>query len=197
VEDIKRRQVGTSFGSPHPPNNPILTTTTVNKHPATTITNPYKHPPKLTMVSLAYLITLLSVLVAVSRADEVTGTKGAEVDAKWYGNYYSSYSYSNMVSWSGSTIYSLNPWVSSWGNMYSPCYGGAAFPFGYGRYFAKASEAEAHSVSRRATRLDAEHLFRRESSEPDTVSCLSDKGASELFSKSECSKYINPIHLAS
>ncbi|KAA1129215.1 hypothetical protein PGTUg99_013748 [Puccinia graminis f. sp. tritici] len=40
------------------------------------------------MVSLAYLITLLSVLVAVSRAEEVTGTKGEEVDAKWYGNYY-------------------------------------------------------------------------------------------------------------
>ncbi|KAA1127076.1 hypothetical protein PGTUg99_018754 [Puccinia graminis f. sp. tritici] len=148
------------------------------------------------MVSLAYLITLLSVLVAVSRADEVTGTKGAEVDAKWYGNYYGSYSYSNMISWSGSyfNTFNLNPWINTWGNMYGPCFGGAAFPFGYSRFFAKATEAEAHSVSRRATRLDAEHLFRRESNEPDSVSCLSDKGASELFSKSECAKAAETLH---
>ncbi|EFP84306.2 uncharacterized protein PGTG_10026 [Puccinia graminis f. sp. tritici CRL 75-36-700-3] len=41
------------------------------------------------MVSLAYLITLVAVLVAVSRADEVANAKTEQVDEKWiYPSYY-------------------------------------------------------------------------------------------------------------
>ncbi|KNZ46324.1 hypothetical protein VP01_735g6 [Puccinia sorghi] len=136
------------------------------------------------MVSLAHLITLLSVLVAVSRADEESGTKGAEVDAKWFrtGGLYGGWG-----AWGGARLGYLGvPWINNWAGYLGGCYGGAFFPSYYSLYFAKATEAESHSVNRRATRLDAEHLFRRE--EADKVSCINDKGVTEVFSKSECAK---------
>jgi hypothetical protein len=45
------------------------------------------HTPKM-QVSLAYLITILSVLVAVSNAEEVTGGKKTDdVESKWWAGY--------------------------------------------------------------------------------------------------------------
>ena len=147
-------------------------------------TNTKQFPQVHRMVSLAHLITLLSVLVAVSRADEESGTKGAEVDAKWFrtGGLYGGWG-----AWGGVRLGYLGvPWINNWAGYLGGCYGGAFFPSYYSLYFAKATEAESHSVSRRATRLDAEHLFRRE--EADKVSCINDKGVTEVFSKSECAK---------
>jgi len=139
------------------------------------------------MVCLAHLITLLSVLVAVSRAEEVATNKAGEVDAKWfgYGGLYGGYGAWNV--WGGARLGYLGvPWINNWAGYLGGCYGGAFFPGSYYRYFAKAIDAQSHSVSRRATRLDAEHLFRRD--EADKVSCLNEKGATDVFSRSECAK---------
>ncbi|KNZ52953.1 hypothetical protein VP01_3389g3 [Puccinia sorghi] len=136
------------------------------------------------MVSLAHLITLLLVLVAVSRAEEQLANKGQEVDAKLFG--YGGM-YGGWGAWGGARLGYLGvPWINTWAGSLGGCYGGAFFPTYYNRFFAKAIEAESHSISRRTIRLDAEHLFRRE--EADKVSCINEKGVTEVFSRSECAK---------
>ena len=143
------------------------------------------------MVSLAYLITLLSVLVAASRAEEVSGAKSEDVDAKWLGGFGGMYSSFYSLGGMGLGMFG-SPWINSlaW-SMGGACFGGAVFPMnmalGMGGFFAKASEQEAaHSVSRRAIHLDADRLLRRASA--DSVTCTSSKGVSEIFSKSQCLK---------
>ncbi|OAV86361.1 hypothetical protein PTTG_29948, partial [Puccinia triticina 1-1 BBBD Race 1] len=145
------------------------------------------------MVFLAYLITLLSVLVAVSRAEEVSGAKTDDVDAKWLGGFgYNSMMYSSFLSWGGMGLGMLGyPWLSNLAfSMGGSCFGGALFPMnmalGMGGFFAKATEQDAHSVSRRAIHLDADQLFRRNSA--DSFACTNSKGVSEVFSKSQCLK---------
>ncbi|OAV89134.1 hypothetical protein PTTG_12527 [Puccinia triticina 1-1 BBBD Race 1] len=142
------------------------------------------------MVSLAYLITLLSVLVAASRAEEVSGAKNEDVDAKWLGGFSGMFNSFYSLGGMGLGMFG-SPWINSlaW-SMGGACFGGAVFPMnmalGMGGFFAKASEQEALSVSRRAIHLDAEHLLRRHSA--DSVTCTSNKGVSEVFSKSQCLK---------
>ncbi|OAV96163.1 hypothetical protein PTTG_12768 [Puccinia triticina 1-1 BBBD Race 1] len=143
------------------------------------------------MVSLAHLITLLSVLVAASRAEEVSGAKNEDVDAKWLGGFGGMYNSFYSLGGMGLGMFG-SPWINSlaW-SMGGACFGGAFFPMnmalGMGGFFAKASEQEAtHSVSRRAIHLDADHLLRRTSA--DSVTCTSSKGVSEVFSKSQCLK---------
>ncbi|KAA1083789.1 hypothetical protein PGT21_007073 [Puccinia graminis f. sp. tritici] len=144
------------------------------------------------MVSLAYLITLLSLLVAVSRAEEVAAGKTEDVDPKYwgYGRRYGSFynSFGNCYSWgcgwtSGLMLNSWGvPWINSVFNNYN-CYGGGWLLRGPGMYFVKATE-EAHSVARRALPVSAEQLVRREAA----VTCISNKGVSSTFSPSECIK---------
>ncbi|PLW10363.1 hypothetical protein PCANC_16401 [Puccinia coronata f. sp. avenae] len=152
-------------------------------------------PRKLRMVSLCYLISLLSVLVAVSRAEDITASKGEGVDAKfWYGGGYGgwrTWGGASLAYWYNPSMYNYNnPWIYSnnyWSNYFGNCYGAAFFSPGYSyRYFAKAADSETHSVSRRAIRLDGDLLSRRNSA--GAANCLSAKGESQVFLKDECTK---------
>ncbi|KNE93551.1 hypothetical protein PSTG_13084 [Puccinia striiformis f. sp. tritici PST-78] len=135
------------------------------------------------MVSLAYLITLLSVMVAVSRAEDVAATKSEDVDSKWLGGFGGYRNYGIMNSFGGLNLINNmglwgSPWINSWANSLGGCYGAAIFQPSFGlnsMYFAKATD-EAQSVSRRAIHLDAEQLFRPSD---DSVTCLSEKGVPE------------------
>ncbi|KAH9456133.1 hypothetical protein KEM48_003004 [Puccinia striiformis f. sp. tritici PST-130] len=150
------------------------------------------------MVSLAYLITLLSVMVAVSRAEDVAATKSEDVDSKWLGGFGGYRNYGIMNSFGGLNLINNmglwgSPWINSWANSLGGCYGAAIFQPSFGlnsMYFAKATD-EAQSVSRRAIHLDAEQLFRRSD---DSVTCLSEKGVPEIFSAADCAKAAQTLH---
>nr|CBL69132.1 hypothetical protein [Puccinia graminis f. sp. tritici] len=151
------------------------------------------------MVSLAYLITLLSLLVAVSHAEEVAAGKTEDVDPKYfrYGSRYGGFgggfynSFGSLNSWgcgwgSGLMLNSWNtPWINSAFNYFpnGNCLGGGWLLRGPGMYFVKATE-EGHSVARRALPVGAEQLVRREAG----VTCISNKGVSSTFSPDECIK---------
>jgi hypothetical protein len=141
---------------------------------------------------MVYLITLLSVLVAVSRAEDVTTVKNENVDAKWLSGYFG---FNNMNNWYGCSGLSMQlmggSWLNNWAGMLTGCSGGLLFPstWGMNGFFAKAAE-EAHSVSRRAINLDAEQLFRRDQV-ADSATCLNSKGVHEVYSKSDCRKYVS------
>ena len=133
------------------------------------------------MVSLMYLITLLSAFVGVSFAEDVSAGKEHVVDSKWLGGYgmassyyyYASMGYGLSMSW-------LNPWANMWGGCYAYSLLGAGFN---NMLFAKATDTKA-SISRRAISLDAEQLFRRDGD--DKVTCKSNTGDTHTFSTSEC-----------
>ncbi|OAV88216.1 hypothetical protein PTTG_12712 [Puccinia triticina 1-1 BBBD Race 1] len=141
------------------------------------------------MVSVAYLITLLSVLVAGSRAEGVSGTNDKDLYTRWLS---SSLMYGGFTLWGGMGLNILGySWLSSLAfSMGGACFGGGVFPMsmalGMGGFFAKASDQETHSVSRRAIHLDADQLLRRNSA--DSVTCRNSKGVAEVFSKSQCLK---------
>ncbi|OAV85652.1 hypothetical protein PTTG_04588 [Puccinia triticina 1-1 BBBD Race 1] len=135
------------------------------------------------MVSLAYLITIVAVFVAVVRAEELTGGKKSDVESKWLGGVgfgLSPYSYMGWgmplmgASW-------LSPWMSG---LYGGCSAYSILgPLYNGMLFAKASDS-ASSVSRRAISLDSDHLFRRANDEQ--VSCKSNTGETHSFSTQDC-----------
>ncbi|KAI7959204.1 hypothetical protein MJO28_002995 [Puccinia striiformis f. sp. tritici] len=149
------------------------------------------------MLALAHLVTLLSMLVAVSRATDVAAGKPEDVDPKFYRYGYGGFS----GAWAASRFNSVyNPWGFGWGsglasvslglpwlNTYiynNGCYG-VGFLRRYGSlYFVKATEEE-HNVARRAIPVGAEQLVRRETG---GVTCISDKGVSDVFSPKECIK---------
>ncbi|KAI9624338.1 hypothetical protein H4Q26_016908 [Puccinia striiformis f. sp. tritici PST-130] len=126
------------------------------------------------MLALAHLVTLLSMLVAVSRATDVAAGKPEDVDPKFYRYGYGGFS----GAWAASRFNSVyNPWGFGWGsglasvslglpwlNTYiynNGCYG-VGFLRRYGSlYFVKATEEE-HNVARRAIPVGAEQLVRRE-----------------------------------
>ena len=137
------------------------------------------------MVSLAYLLTIVAVLVAVTRAEEVTGGKKSDdVESKWLaglGFGLSPYSY---MGW-GMPLMGVGSWLSPW---MSGLYGGCSAysflgPFYNGMLFAKAADS-ATSVSRRAISLDSDLLFRRANDEQ--VSCKSNTGETHSFSTQDC-----------
>jgi hypothetical protein len=140
------------------------------------------------MVAFAHLLTLLSVLVAMSRADEVAQAKTEEVDEKWYyGGFRTGY-------WglSGMSLYSSYPslYTNYYSLLNSNCYGVGIFPYRYNLlngYFAKATDAE-KSVSRRAISLDAEQLVRRDTA--DSFTCATHGAAPQTFSAKECVGYV-------
>ncbi|KAA1126635.1 hypothetical protein PGTUg99_031505 [Puccinia graminis f. sp. tritici] len=150
------------------------------------------------MTSLTYLITLLSVLVAVSRAEDVTTVKNENVDAKWRGGYFGFNSMYNMNSWYAYSGLSMQlvggSWLNNWAGMLTGCSGGLFFPSAWGMngFFAKAAE-EAHSVSRRAITLDAEQFFRRDQV-ADSATCLNNKGVHEVYSKTDCKNAAKILH---
>jgi hypothetical protein len=145
------------------------------------------------MVSLAYLITLVVVLVAVSRADEVANGKTEQVDEKWI--YPSGYYRRGWFGANGLSLYGWNPYLYT---RYStvlgqPCYGASIWPINWGigtRYFVKANDGEsAHSVTRRAIDLDdADQLVRRDAGE--LVTCAAHGAAPQTFSLKECIEYV-------
>ncbi|KAA1064162.1 hypothetical protein PGT21_013597 [Puccinia graminis f. sp. tritici] len=147
------------------------------------------------MVSLAYLITLVAVLVAVSRADEVANAKTEQVDEKWI---YPSYYRRGWWGGNGLSLYAWNPYLYS---RYSTvlgqsCFGATFYPVNWGlgtRYFVKANDGEgAHSVTRRAIDLDdAEQLVRRDAGE--TVTCSAHGAAPQTFSLKECVEAVNQM----
>ena len=130
------------------------------------------------MVSLAYLITLLSAFVAVSVADEVSGGKEESVDAKWFGRWGGLYSGMGWGLGGG--------WLGGWGaGLYGGCYAYTLLGGMYnGLLFAKATDAGT-SISRRAITLDSDHLFRR-AADNQHVQCMNQKGENHSFSTSEC-----------
>ncbi|KNZ58787.1 uncharacterized protein VP01_1862g6 [Puccinia sorghi] len=145
------------------------------------------------MVSLSYLITIVSALAAVSVAEEVThGEQENEVDAKWFGRWgsyggFSSYSYYASMGWGMGGGW-LNNWSSS---LYGGCYAYSLLGGMYnGLLFAKASDA-ATSISRRAISLDSEQLLSRRGADNELVQCKNEKGETHTFSTSEC---INAAH---
>jgi len=129
------------------------------------------------MVSLAYLITLLSAFVAVSVADEVSGGKEESVDAKWFGlgGLYAGMGWGLGGGW-------LNGWASG---LYGGCYAYGLMGNMYnGLLFVKATDAGT-SISRRAITLDSDHLFRR-AADNQHVQCKNQQGETHSFSSSEC-----------
>jgi hypothetical protein len=141
------------------------------------------------MVAFAHLITLLSVLVAMSRADEVAQAKTEEVDEKWY---YGGGFRSRYWGFSGMSLYSTYPtlYTNYYSLLNSNCYGVGVFPNYYNLfngYFAKAADAE-KSVSRRAISLDAEQLVRRDTA--DSFTCATHGAAPQTFSAKECVAYV-------
>lgn len=154
------------------------------------------------MVSLSYLITIVSALAAVSVAEEVThGEQENEVDAKWFGRWgsyggFSSYSYYASMGWGMGGGW-LNNWSSS---LYGGCYAYSLLGGMYnGLLFAKASDA-ATSISRRAISLDSEQLLSRRGADNELVQCKNEKGETHTFSTSECIKFVftpaSYIHLS-
>ena len=141
------------------------------------------------MVSFAHLITLLFVLVAISRADEIkAGPKSEEVDEKffWGGG---GFGFNNR--WGmGSGYYLYNAFPRFY-NRYinflgGPCYGYSLFPNRLALssgFFAKATDAT-QSVSRRAINLDAEQLFRRDAGQ--SVTCSTHGEAAKTFLVKDC-----------
>ncbi|KAH9467742.1 hypothetical protein Pst134EA_011370 [Puccinia striiformis f. sp. tritici] len=142
------------------------------------------------MVSLAYLITLLSVMVAVSRAEDVAATKSEDVDSKWLGGFGGYRNYGIMNSFGGLNLINNmglwgSPWINNWANSLGGCYGAAIFQPSFGlnsMYFAKATD-EAQSVSRRAIHLDAEQLFRPSDDSPTNRRFPSSMAAQTLHEK--------------
>ncbi|KAH9451306.1 hypothetical protein MJO29_009085 [Puccinia striiformis f. sp. tritici] len=141
------------------------------------------------MVSFAYLVTLLSVLVALSRAEEASSAKPEEVEDKFFfGNRFSNFNnfnYFNSFN-TGNYLYSnYFNFYRTWSNTYNNIYGFGCFPQNSLslRYFAKANEG-AQSVSRRAISLDADQLVRR--ADTESVTCIAAKGVSHEFSVKDC-----------
>ncbi|POW14737.1 hypothetical protein PSTT_02742 [Puccinia striiformis] len=114
------------------------------------------------MVSFAYLVTLLSVLVALSRAEEASSAKPEEVEDKFFfGNRFSNFNnfnYFNSFNTGNISTQHFN-FYRTWSNTYNNIYGFGCFPQNSLslRYFVKANEG-AQSVSRRAISLDADQL---------------------------------------
>ncbi|KAI9625731.1 hypothetical protein KEM48_010684 [Puccinia striiformis f. sp. tritici PST-130] len=141
------------------------------------------------MVSFAYLVTLLSVLVALSRAEEASSAKPEEVEDKFFfGNRFSNFNnfnYFNSFN-TGSYLYSnYFNFYRTWSNTYNNIFGFGCFPqnsLGL-RYFVKANEG-AQSVSRRAISLDADQLVRR--ADTESVTCIAAKGVAQEFSVKDC-----------
>ncbi|KAA1097976.1 hypothetical protein PGT21_025918 [Puccinia graminis f. sp. tritici] len=151
----------------------------------TPLANSPNSPKKQKMVAFAHLITLLSVLVAMSRADEVAQAKPEQVDDKWYYGRFRSAGYWGL---SGMSLYSTYPslYTNYYSLLNSYCYGLGTFPYSYNLingYFAKATDAE-KSVSRRAISLDAEQLVRRDTA--DSFTCTTHGAAPQTFSAKEC-----------
>ncbi|KAI9603427.1 hypothetical protein KEM48_001408 [Puccinia striiformis f. sp. tritici PST-130] len=136
------------------------------------------------MVSFAYLFTLLSVLVALSRAEEASSAKPQDVEDKFFfGNGFNNY----LNFGSGYNLFNYNyNFYSTWSNSYSynNIFAYGCFPYNsVGRYFIKANEG-AQSVSRRAISLDADQLVRR--ADTESVTCTAAKGVSQDFSVKDC-----------
>jgi hypothetical protein len=131
------------------------------------------------MVSLAYLITTLFILVAVSRGKDVTSAKG-DINAKWF--YMGVSAFVPFTTWNWS-------WYTVWPFGFNSFFGGTLFPSTFSMFFAKAVD-EAHSVSRRTISLDDhEPLFRRDL--PQTVTCYDEKGSPQQFYTADCAAYAN------
>ncbi|POW14805.1 hypothetical protein PSTT_02737 [Puccinia striiformis] len=141
------------------------------------------------MVSFAYLVTLLSVLVALSRAEEASSAKPEEVEDKFFfGNRFSNFNnfnYFNSFNTGNYLYYNNFNFYRTWSNTYSNIYGFGCFPQNSLslRYFAKANEG-AQSVSRRAISLDADQLVRR--ADTESVTCIAAKGVAQEFSVKDC-----------
>ncbi|KAH9461685.1 hypothetical protein Pst134EA_033541 [Puccinia striiformis f. sp. tritici] len=134
------------------------------------------------MVSFAYLFTLLSVLVALSRAEEASSAKPQEVEDKFFfGNGFNNY----LNFGSGYNLLNYNSYFYNTWSTYVNIFAYGCFPRTsiYGRYFIKASEG-AQSVSRRAISLDADQLVRR--ADTESVTCTAAKGVSQDFSVKDC-----------
>ncbi|KNE90966.1 hypothetical protein PSTG_15607 [Puccinia striiformis f. sp. tritici PST-78] len=135
------------------------------------------------MVSFAYLFTLLSVLVALSRAEEASSAKPQEVEDKFFfGNGFNNYL---NVGTGYNLFYSNSYFYNTWSTYsYNNIFAYGCFPYNsVGRYFIKASEG-AQSVSRRAITLDADQLVRR--ADTESVTCTAAKGVSQDFSVKDC-----------
>ncbi|KAI9625800.1 hypothetical protein KEM48_010753 [Puccinia striiformis f. sp. tritici PST-130] len=135
------------------------------------------------MVSFAYLFTLLSVLVALSRAEEASSAKPQEVEDKFFfGNGFNNYL---NVGTGYNLFYSNSYFYNTWSTYsYNNIFAYGCFPYNsFGRYFIKASEG-AQSVSRRAITLDADQLVRR--ADTESVTCTAAKGVSQDFSVKDC-----------
>lgn len=136
------------------------------------------------MVSLTYLITLLSAFVAISVAEEVSGGKEESgIDAKWFGRWGG---YGGLYSGMGWGM--GGGWMNSWSSsLYGGCYAYSLLGGMYnGLLFAKATDAGT-SISRRAITLDSDHLFPR-AADNQQVQCKNEKGDTHSFSTSECLK---------
>ncbi|PLW54588.1 hypothetical protein PCANC_04236 [Puccinia coronata f. sp. avenae] len=134
------------------------------------------------MVSLAYLITTLFILVAVSRGKDVTSAKG-DINAKWF--YMGVSAFVPFTTWNWS-------WYTVWPFGFNSFFGGTLFPSTFSMFFAKAVD-EAHSVSRRTISLDDhEPLFRRDL--PQTVTCYDEKGSPQQFYTADCAAAAQILH---
>ncbi|KAI7935724.1 hypothetical protein MJO28_016595 [Puccinia striiformis f. sp. tritici] len=71
-------------------------------------------PPQISkLISLACLITLLSVMVAVSRIEEVTDTKSEDADAKWFDGDGVMRSFGGFNLMKNMWLYG-SPWINNW-----------------------------------------------------------------------------------
>ncbi|POW03914.1 hypothetical protein PSTT_10732 [Puccinia striiformis] len=146
------------------------------------------------MVSVAYLVTLLSVLVALSRAEEASSAKPEEIEDKFFFvnrfSNFNNFNYFNNFNTGNYLYYNNFNFYRTWSNTYSNIFAFGCFPQNSLslRYFVKANEG-AQSVSRRAISLDADQLVRR--ADTESVTCIAAKGVSHEFSVKDCVAYVH------
>ncbi|PLW50701.1 hypothetical protein PCASD_00730 [Puccinia coronata f. sp. avenae] len=140
------------------------------------------------MVSFAYLLALLSVLVSLAVAEEAGAAKTGTVEEKWIGGYRSGGGFGTGIYSSGFAYRNYFPWVGGYAGNFAAC---GAWPY-YGRYrywFKGAGD----SVARRSESLpfNSDHLYPR--GQQETVNCKGKDGTVQEINASHCQKAVDSL----
>lgn len=134
------------------------------------------------MVSLTYLLTVISSLACLVLADDVGGPKPDSSDEKWFfGGGYRRWLGAGAF---GSGLWGWNayPWLANYGGGFAGC---GVLPY-YGTWFSK--DINTSPNTRRSNIVDAEQLFRRDEA---SVACKSHDGKSVQLNSQDCEKAAN------
>lgn len=142
----------------------------------------HSHSNPTNMISPMSLVSVIFLLAAFSRAEDVADPSQGQVHSKrFFGG-----GWGGMGGFYGGMGLYYNPWLYYW-NSLSTIYGYSLFnSYLYGAacggFFAKATDTG--KLARRAVGLDADQLYPRDS--PATFSCANEKGESAVFVTKDC-----------